>query len=81
MRFLPDGNRFHEIFFVQRRDGIEQTFPATVPIGHEAIPGGEVVDEFVVTVPVGFFAIRGEKIGEARNHVAGHVLHDDDDAV
>jgi hypothetical protein len=66
----------------QRLDCVEGALPALLPIGeHIFFRGLRQHDEFDVAIAFRLLAIGSEKIGPARDHVAGHVLHDHRDAV
>ena len=77
-----NSNRSHEVCRRKRLDGNERAFPTFLPISHQVFSGrvGQH-DEFHVAISFGFFSVRCQKIGPAREHVAGHVFYDDRDAV
>jgi len=79
---FANSNRSHEVCQRKRLDGNERAFPTFLPISEQVFSGrvGQH-DEFHVAISFGFLAIRCQKIGPAREHVAGYVFYDDRDAV
>ena len=82
MRFLPDVYRPHDVLGLERVESIEDArpslFPAIEKFLSRRFPGHF---EFVIAVAVGLLAVGGEKVGEARTHIAGDMLDEDRDGI
>src|SRR5258708_4577266 len=81
MRLGANGYRARRILVAQWLERIEEKLPAALPEFHQFSANLGRLFEFSVAVAVGLFAVGGEKIFPARTHVAGHVFHDDGDAI
>jgi len=69
------------ILVAQWLERIEEKLPAALPEFHQFSSSLRRLFEFSVAVAVRLFAVGRQKIFPARTHVAGHVFHDDGDAV
>jgi hypothetical protein len=82
VRFTTDGDRLLEILPADGRDRPDRQLPTRFPARQETLPGVRFFAlELPVALAVGLLAIACQKIGPARPHVAGQVLHDQSDAV
>ena len=79
--FAADGDGAGEIGVGERLKSGEQAGPACFPGGEERGAGGGRHFEFAVAITGGFFAVGGQKIGPAGDHVAGDVFDDDGDGI
>ena len=77
-----DPDCAHQVFRLERLDGIKDAFPTLIPVSDHLVfrrPGEH--HKFDIAIALRFLAVSGKKIGPAREHVAGQVLHVDGDAV
>jgi len=82
MLFAANQNLFSQVFSAQRLERVKDALPTAVPvIEHRVLSGFWIDDKFHVAVAAGLFTVGSQKVGPAREHVAGHVLHDDSNAV
>ncbi len=75
-------DRAHQVFGFQWLDGRERARPTFLPI-REHVVSRRARQHFKFHVAIEFrlLAVGGQKVGPARDHVPGHVLHVDGDAV
>ena len=78
---VADVDRALQIGVGERLQRIEQAFPARIPLGHHFRAGGGIVFEFRVPVSGFLFAVGGEEIRPARQHVSPQVFDNHSDAV
>src|SRR6266404_1258056 len=81
MRFAADGYRAPRVRIRKRLQCLEQTRPAVLPEFQQRLARGWWIYKFAISIAVRLLADRGQEIGPAGPHVAGHVLHDDRDRV
>src|SRR5687768_2662968 len=81
MWLAADRDGLRQVFRSQRRQRVEQHAPAALPVLHHRVARRERVDELAVAVAIRLLAVARQEIREPRPQVAGHVLHDDGDAV
>src|SRR5882672_10796841 len=81
MRLGANGYCARYILVAQWLDRVEEKLPAALPEFHQLRARLRWLFEFGVAVAVGLFAVAGQKIFPARTHVAGHMFHDDGDAI
>ena len=79
--FVPDGDRFEEVFVLQGAKRVDQAAPALLPKGQQLCFGAAGRVEFLVSVAAFFFSVGCQEVGPAAKHIAMHVLDDDGDAV
>jgi hypothetical protein len=81
VRLGADGDGAGQILIREGIECIEANLPAGFPESNQtrACLGRSI--KFGIAVAIRFFAVRGEKIGPAGTHVAGHVLDDDGDGI
>src|SRR5713226_8260268 len=76
----PDGP--HEIVWLQRSNSIKNPLPTMLPISEQVgSRGARQHLKFHVAVAFGLFAVGRQKVGPARDHIPGHVLYVNGDAV
>src|SRR5258708_38322127 len=81
MRLGANGYRARYIPVAQWLERVEEKLPTALPEFHQLRARLRWLFEFGVAVAVGLLAVGGQKIFPARTHVAGHVFHDDGDAI
>src|SRR5258705_13454828 len=81
MRLGANGYRARYILVAQWLERIEEKLPTALPEFHQLRASLRRLFEFGVAVAVGLFAVGRQKIFPARTHVAGHMFHDDGDAI
>ena len=79
--FAANGDGAGEVGVGEGLERGEEASPAGLPRGEERGAGGGRLFEFAVAIAVGFFAVSGEEVGPAGEHVAGHVFDDDGDRI
>ena len=79
--FGADGDDSGEVGIGEGGEGGKEGCPAGGVEGEELWAGKAAVCEFGFAVARGLFAVGGEEVGEAGEHVAGHVLEDAGDGV
>ena len=75
-------NSFFRVRGLQGLERREEASPGAFPVIPKLGAGSTRLDhELQVTIPVRLFAIRGQEVGPAREHIPRDVLHDDSNAV
>ena len=65
----------------QRRQRVEHALPAVLPFGDQLGALWPRILELAIAHAIGLLAVAGQEVDPARSHVAGHVAHQDRDAV
>src|SRR6267142_6666458 len=81
MRLGANGYPARYIRVAQWLERVEEKLPPCLPELHQLRASLGRFFEFGVAVAVRLFAVAGQKIFPARAHVAGHMFHDDGDAI
>src|SRR5881275_3187614 len=81
VRLAAYENLARQVFAFQRRERVEESAPARLPLLRDCASVFAFHEEFRVAVSVGLLAVGRQKIRPARAHVAREVLHDEGDAV
>ena len=81
VRLAADDDVAHQVVGPQLRERVEEEAPAGLPVLLDGAAVFALDKEFGVASAVGLLAVARQEVGPARAHVAGHVLHDEGDAV
>ena len=80
--FAANQNLLSQILGAQGLKRAKKALPTAVPvIKYRVLAGFGINHKLYIAIAAGLFTVGGQKIGPAREHVAGHVLHDDGNAV
>lgn len=76
MALVADVDDGTDIIFVDGVESLKETGPAFVPFFQQGFPAWQVIVEFGLPLPPFFFAISGEEVRPAAEHIAPKVLDD-----
>ena len=80
--FAANQNLLSQILGSQRLKRIEDALPTLLPVGEYIVLAGlRLNHKLHIAIAIGLLAVGRQKVGPTRKHVAGHVLHDDGNAV
>src|ERR1700682_5428545 len=77
MHFAANHDLLSQIRTGQRLESIKDALPTSLPVSENFFLTRLPLDHKLhIAIASGLFAVSSEKVGPARQHIAGHVLHD-----